>query len=179
MAKFCTFRVLYHVHLGSDKSCLTLPQLERPGQFCQCSTDVVFTGATTAGLYISSADEGMVTGALRNNGKLKEVCWNVGTKGSADILSPKYFFPCAPRVPWKHINLLEKYCVMLWKRRMYENVFKRLWMVESSLANCMQAFLVLGTFDVDSVAQRAPFSNSSDYAIGRELCIQSCTELGF
>lgn len=49
---------------GSDKSRLTLPRLERPCQFCQCSTDVVFTGATTAGLYISFADEGIVTGAI-------------------------------------------------------------------------------------------------------------------
>jgi hypothetical protein len=54
---------------------------------------------------------------------------------------------------------------------MYENVFKCLWMVESSLAKCMQAFLILVTFDVDSVAQRPPFSNSSDYALGRELCV--------
>lgn len=49
---------------GSDKSCLTLPRLERPCQFCQCSPDVVFTGATTAGLYISFAEEGTVTGAM-------------------------------------------------------------------------------------------------------------------
>lgn len=45
---------------------------------------------------------------------------------------------------------------MFWKRRMDENVFKCLQTVEPSLANCMQTFLVLGTFDVDSVAQRPP-----------------------
>lgn len=49
---------------GSDKSCLTLPRLERPCQFCQCSPDVVFTGAATAGLYISFAEEGTITGAM-------------------------------------------------------------------------------------------------------------------
>lgn len=54
---------------------------------------------------------------------------------------------------------------------MHENVFERLWMVESSLAKCMQAFLILGMlFDVDSVARSPPFSDSSDYAVGRELC---------
>jgi hypothetical protein len=59
LTEYCTMCIL-----GWDKRCLTLPQSERPCWFCQCSTDVVFTGATTAGLYISSADEGMVTGAL-------------------------------------------------------------------------------------------------------------------
>lgn len=49
---------------GSDKSCLTLPRLERPCQFCHCSPDVVFAGAATAGLYISFAEEGTVTGAM-------------------------------------------------------------------------------------------------------------------
>lgn len=35
---------------------------------------------------------------------------------------------------------------------MHENGFKGLWTVEYSLAKCMQAFLVLEAFDVDSVA---------------------------
>lgn len=55
---------------------------------------------------------------------------------------------------------------------MHESGFERLWTVESLLGKCMQAFLILGMFDVDSVARSPPFSNSSDYAVG-ERAVQS------
>lgn len=97
-----------------------LPMIHRCG---------IFTRANTAGLYISFADEGMITTALCEIIAIKReaMLTYIGIKESPDILflypKKKFFFLSRSSLE-THMNLLEKQCVMFLGSKVYENVFK-------------------------------------------------------